>query len=237
MLAPITDPDAFVAARTWWHTLAERVLAPARHAASGRIGLRQAPGGFATPPFGSDDRVVAVDGPDLSVSDRHGLRRGPSGGTLGQVAAFVGVPPDADTGLYTPTTPADPDTRFDGDPEVLSGLAQWFEVGQTALGRWRAGHVDDTPSEIQLWPEHFDLALDLGPEGGRANYGFSPGDEGHTLPYAYVGPWEPTDDPFWNAGSYARLGYDALAAERDPAAAALAFFAAGYAVVTGRPHA
>ena len=42
-----------------------------------------------------------------------------------------------------------------------------------------------------LWPEHFDIAIELGSEadGARANYGFSPGDENHPEPYLYVGPW------------------------------------------------
>jgi hypothetical protein len=46
-----------------------------------------------------------------------------------------------------------------------------------------------------LWPEHFDLAVGV----DEVNYGVSPGDAGHPLPYAYVGPWEPREGPFWNA--------------------------------------
>ena len=49
----------------------------------------------------------------------------------------------------------------------------------------------------------------------------SPGDADHPLPYLYVGPWTPDDDPFWNAGSYARLGYPELEAAEDPIARAL----------------
>jgi hypothetical protein len=52
------------------------------------------------------------------------------------------------------------------------------------------------PSEEPiLWPEHFDLGIAL----DEVNYGVSPGDNGHPLPYAYVGPWTPREGEFWNA--------------------------------------
>ena len=37
-----------------------------------------------------------------------------------------------------------------------------------------------------LWPEHFDVAV----TDNEVNYGVSAGDDGHPLPYAYVGPWD-----------------------------------------------
>jgi hypothetical protein len=40
------------------HRVAEHLLAAARYAASGEIGLVPAPGGFRTPPFGPDGRFV-----------------------------------------------------------------------------------------------------------------------------------------------------------------------------------
>ena len=70
MLAAITDLDAYVSTREGWHTLAERVLAPARHAATGRIGLRAAPGGFTTPEFAGT--TVSVDGTDLVIAGPEG---------------------------------------------------------------------------------------------------------------------------------------------------------------------
>ena len=73
----------------------------------------------------------------------------------------------------------------------------------------------------QLWPEHLDLALAL----DEVNYGGSPGDDEHPLPYLYVGPWTmPADgDAFWNEpfGASTTVGSDL-----DPAAA-LAFFTDG----------
>ena len=53
----------------------------------------------------------------------------------------------------------------------------------------------DDPAEIQLWPEHFDLATSF----AEVNYGLSPGDADHPWPYFYVGPWSPPPaGGFWN---------------------------------------
>jgi hypothetical protein len=232
MLPAINDIDAHVRTREAWHTVAERVLAPARYAATGRIGLRAAPGGFATPACAGT--TMAVDGTTLVVTAAAGTAREPLT-TLGAAAALVGVAPGADTGVYDATTPADPDALLTVDPGAAATLATWFAFGHDVLTRWHDAHAAESPSEIQLWPEHFDLATDLGPDDTRrANYGVSPGDAGHPLPYVYVGPWQPDDDPFWNAGSYARLGYPDLVAAPDPTARALAFLAAGHDLLTRR---
>ena len=233
MLAPITDLDAFLTTRRSWHTLAERVLAPARHRDSGHIGLRAAPGGFATPSFGTG-RVLAVTGTELVVTEGGNTTRHPIT-TLRTAADAVGIEPDSETGVYTATTPSEPDAVLPVDDESASRLGDWISFGAELLGHWRRTHAHDNPTEIQLWPEHFDLALDLGAEGRRANYGASPGDDGHPLPYVYVGPWNASDDPFWNAGTYARLGYEELVGDSDPGATALAFFARGYEVVPSAP--
>jgi hypothetical protein len=71
------------------------------------------------------------------------------------------------------------------------------------------------PSRVQLWPEHFDMAVELGVEsaGRRAAYGCSPGDEEHPEPYVYVAPWEiPPEDELWNATGFrgAELAYAEL---------------------------
>ena len=233
MPVPITDLDTHVATRTTWHTLAERILAPARHAVTGRIGLQSAPGGFATPAFGAD-RVVAVDGSDLTITDGTATHRQRIS-TLDAAATFVGVDPTTDTGVYTPTTSADPAALLVVDAASAIALGDWIAFGQQVLEVWRAAHPEDTPSEIQLWPEHFDLALDLGSESGRANYGASAGDGGHELPYLYVGPWNPNDDAFWNAGTYARLGHAELVASADPEGTAIEFFTRGYTAASPSP--
>lgn len=46
-----------------------------------------------------------------------------------------------------------------------------------------------------LWPEHFDVGIQL----DEVNYGISPGDHYVDEPYAYVGPWTPRTGEFWNA--------------------------------------
>ena len=82
------------------------------------------------------------------------------------------------------------------------------------------------PSEEPiLWPEHFDLGIAL----DEVNYGVSPGDSGHPLPYAYVGPWTPREGEFWNA--LVRRGPDGRAAPDADAVAA--FFTAGRAAAAG----
>ena len=227
MLSPIDDLDRFRTTRTSWHTLAERVLAPARHAATGRIGLRPTPAGIGTPPF-SEGRTLAIEGAELVVNAGDVTTRSPIT-TLRAAAEAAGIDPGSETGLYTPSTPDDPDARLVVDPDMAAVLRDWFALGNRVLLAWSAAHPDDRPSEIQLWPEHFDLALDLGPDSGRANYGASPGDGDHESPYLYVGPWTPNDNEFWNAGTYARLGYEELRADTHPAQLAAHFFAEGYA--------
>lgn len=228
MLIAITDLDAYRATRTSWHALAERVLAPARHAHTGRIGLRPAPGGITTGPFG-DDRSLSLDAGSI-IATAAGTTVSEPITTLGAAAALAEVDLAHPIDVFTPTTPADPDRELALDGDALTALADWFAFAEGLLEHWSADRAAETPSAIQLWPEHFDLALDLGAEGHRANYGASPGDAGHERPYLYVGPWNPDGDPFWNAGTYARLGYDALTTAEDPRAAALAFFRAGHAV-------
>ena len=93
------------------------------------------------------------------------------------------------TGVYTPTTPCEPDAPLAVDFNAARAVGEWFGFVTAVLEQLReeAG-ADDTPSRVQLWPEHFDIAVDLGPDGRRANYGGSPGDAGHPEPYLYVGP-------------------------------------------------
>ena len=103
---------------------------------------------------------------------------------------------------------------LDVDPEAAAALADWYALGDEVL-RALGG-------EPILWPEHFDIAIVI----GEANYGFSPGDEAHAEPYAYVGPFGPVEGGLWNATGFAgaELTYAELLAAPDPRAAALEFF-------------
>jgi hypothetical protein len=107
------------------------------------------------------------------------------------------------------------------DPQAAARLADWYAFGAAIL----AEIADGTASPVRLWPEHFDIAIEMGVQ--RANYGFSPGDEHHPEPYAYVGPWtaEVSGD-LWQATAFrgAELSYAELLAAADQRAAALEFF-------------
>jgi len=68
-------PARLSATRAGLHRIAEHVLAAARYAATGQIGLVASPGGFRTPPFGTDGRFLAVDGAELVAGGAAGSRR------------------------------------------------------------------------------------------------------------------------------------------------------------------
>ena len=81
---------------------------------------------------------------------------------------------------------------------------------------------------MQLWPEHFDVSVELGTEadGRRAGYGASPGDGEHPEPYMYVTPWsQPAAGELWNATVFrgADLPLAELLDADDQRAAALDF--------------
>lgn len=220
---PTVDTETLVASRRSLQAVAEHVLSAARHAATGRIGLRAAPGGFATPPFPSDHgpRQLAVRGAELVTTDDRGEQRIPLT-TLGAVAAAAGVEPGAPRDVYTPATPLDLDRplRVDGDAAAL--LAGWYQLVDEALARLRTELAGEDPAEVQLWPEHFDLAT----TADAVNYGGSPGDDGHPLPYLYVGPHRlpPPDGGFWNEPFGASRPFTTVA----DAGEALAFFLDGH---------
>ncbi len=231
-LRPVTDPRAFAVTRASWHTLAEQVLAPARRQANGKIGLRYTVGGVGTPFFG-DDEQVRIDGTSVAVV-RAGAEHRVAITTVGDVARAAGVEAGAPADLYTPATSAAPDSPLAVDPDTASLLADWFGFGCSVLETLRVeqGALD---SRTQLWPEHFDLSIDLGDEaaGSRGTFGASPGDDTHPEPYLYVTHWAPLAqrDDYWNDDAFggASLAYAALAASDDARATARQFFSAGLA--------
>jgi len=116
------------------------------------------------------------------------------------------------------------------DPEAAAALAAWFAFGAGILEELRAdSDAALAPTPPQLWPEHFDIGMELGDEaaGTRATYGASPGDAEHPEPYLYVATWAtPPDDPFWNATAFggAELSYAELIASADRRATAHEFY-------------
>ena len=114
------------------------------------------------------------------------------------------------------------------DAASATALGDFYGFACSVLEQLRAEYGDLEPSLVQLWPEHFDLAFELGPEakGQRANYGASPGDDVHDEPYLYVGPFDQgISGELWNATDFvgAELGYSELIAADDQRGAALGF--------------
>jgi len=231
-------PATFVETRLALHAVAEHVCCPARHAANGRIGLRFTFRGFGTPFFwaGGDTRQVRVEGAHLVVEDGGGSHRHPLT-TLAAAAEAAGVPLGAPTDVFTATTTADPDAVLAIDPASAEVLGAWFGLAAAALEQLRADEPPaDPPARVQLWPEHFDLATDLGAEaaGTRVTFGASPGDGAEPHPYLYVLPWAEVErGGFWNAESFtgALLPYRSLVGVEHPRDAVLAFFHEGLAEV------
>jgi hypothetical protein len=209
------------------HAVAEHVMAADQYAHKARIGLRQAPGGFATQPFIADgaERRLAVVGTELVVrDDRRGRAsevRAPIT-TLRAAAALAGGTVGMPAEVYRPSPMPDPDAELPIDPAAAELLARFYALVQAALTVLSAELAAEGPADIQLWPEHFDLATTI----SQVNYGGSPGDATHDTPYLYVGPFEPpAPGGFWNESFGASRPLD----EVTGVDAAVDFFRAGRA--------
>lgn len=163
------DPQTLATTRRLLHGVAELVLAGPQHAAYGTIRLRVLPGGF-----GGVALPLRVHGRDL-VWDGG---RMPLGGTCRELATAAGLKATV-PGIYDDASCVDVDEPLRFDADALTLLFGWFERSDAALRAFAPG------AEPVLWPEHFDVGITV----DEVNYGTSPGDEGHPLPYAYVGPW------------------------------------------------
>lgn len=220
-LSPL--PDGFAATVASLHRVAERLVAPARKPDS-EISLRATPGGFGTPEFefGGERHQVLVEGAELVHRAGEEERRAPLS-SLATAASAVAelLPPGAEPS----------EEPLEVDPEASRALGALYGLGAEILGRLvdRASPEDEATAP-RLWPEHFDIAIELGPQarGRRANYGLSPGDADHPEPYLYVGPWSAeVSGELWNAQGFngAELSHAELLAASDQEAAALDFFA------------
>jgi hypothetical protein len=191
--------ERFTTTRHALHAVAEHVLAPARYASDGHIGLRVELDGLGTPRLRGGRQFLVV-GTDIVVRDGGDDRREPLT-TLRAAATFVGVEPGVPADLYAPATALDPDAPLDLDLDAARALHAWYVVVDRALARLgvRADDDPDVPVEPTLWPEHFDLVV----TDGEVNLGGSPGDDAVDEPYLYVGPWaRPLPEAglmFWNA--------------------------------------
>lgn len=217
-------PDQFGAAVASLHRVAETLVAPARKPEN-EIALEATPGGFGTPEFefaGVRQRV-RVEGAEL-VREVDGEERRAPLRTLAEAGAPIVDLLPADVELS--------DEPLDVDPLAAAVLGEWYALGDAVLLQLVAAAAPgDEGMPPRLWPEHFDIAIELGSEavGLRANYGFSPGDDDHPEPYAYVGPWSAeVSGELWNASGFkgAELSYAELLAVADPETLALEFFEA-----------
>jgi hypothetical protein len=119
------------------------------------------------------------------------------------------------------------------DIPAARALGDFYGFACSVLEQLRADEVEGDPSLVQLWPEHFDIAFELGsePGGQRANYGASPGDDEHEEPYLYVGPWNAeVSGDLWNATAFrgAELSYSELLEAEDQRRTAIEFLRERY---------
>lgn len=213
-------PDSFAETRESLHYVAENLIKRKRELETGNeIALCFTPGGFGTPVWdvGADSGAsgqARVEGDRLVLVEDGEERRCPAGDLVAG-AALLGVgSPDRET--------------VEVDPNACAALADWYAFGTVVLADLIERHADLDPAPIRLWPEHFDVATELGSEtrGTRANYGASPGDHDHPEPYIYVGPWDQeVGGEIWNATAFvgAELTYEELAGAEDQLGTALAF--------------
>jgi hypothetical protein len=216
-------PDSFGSTREALHRVAEEVVAPARKPHN-EIALRQTPNGFGTPEFEFEgERVqVRVEIADIVLERGDHAIRAPLT-SLADAGALVGAK------LLPDGLPAD-SFPLDIDPVAAAVLADFYKLASRALTGLRSSVPEDADaSDINLWPEHFDIAFEAGAEeaGRRANYGASPGDDEHEQPYFYVGPWTAeVEGELWNATGFtgAELGYSDLLDAEDAERVAVDFF-------------
>jgi hypothetical protein len=165
------------------HAVAELLLASPQYAESGTIKLRATPGGFGT--VKTPD--ARVEGNMLVVGDRAFEL---SGRTVQEVADAAGIVLRSLDDLYSGGCGLTGDHSLVVHDACAARIAEAFRRGEEAL----AAFAPEAPRV--LWPEHFDLGISIEP----VNYGVSPGDSSIPEPYAYVGPWRPSEytGQFWN---------------------------------------
>jgi hypothetical protein len=228
-------PAGFDTTRRSLHQLAFFAVAPRRYAATGKLGLRYTHRGFGTPFFAADEQVRVESG-------RLAYQRGHEvdsivPGNLGEACEFLGVPYRETwfEDFHDPLAPIGPTADLHVDTESANALGDWFGFATLALERARRMRGAADVSRVQLWPEHFDPAVEIGSheEGRRASYGASPGDDAHPEPYLYVAAWSEIDraDPFWNDTTFngASLPYSDILDSDDQLDAALFFFRRAHA--------
>lgn len=233
-------PAGYAAGREALHRLGAYVMAPVRHAANGKFGLRFTLDGFGTPFFGGDRQVrVAAD---VVVDQRGEAARSIAITTLREVAEALGGEVDELTRESDGPAAGDVDEPLRVDPSVTGFLGAWYGMATAALELLRARHPDAT--RPQLWPGHFDVAVELGDTAVRGSYGASPGDAAIGEPYLYVSVWDPDaaglerGADVWNASAFPGrvLRLSDLDAGTDPVPQAVRFWAETYDLLIQARH-
>jgi hypothetical protein len=204
-------PADFGRTRNALHRLACYVIAPARKARTGRIGLIPVDGGFGAPPFDDGSQLIVVgDTIEFRPDQSHAIT------TLDAAAAFLGVELTPDPGVGGDLPPFDTGT-LEVDPAASRALGRWYELAAPLMAEF---------PNAWIWPEHFDLGATVDDH----IIGFSPGDADYDEPYVYVGP-RPKGangrNPFWNASFGAVSTYHELQLFAEPSAVAASFIRRG----------
>ncbi len=235
-------PQRFARRRTDFHRLAYSVVAEARRLANSKFGLRYTKDGFGTPFFTDEsgaDVQVRVEGIQLVVQ-RGDEVDSQKISTLEAAGRLVGVDPSTEAAEDDSPELGELDDPLIVDEASAEFIADWFGFATSVLEEFRLTPGAKDPSRVQLWPGHFDVALEVGSaeREQRATYGASLGDDAHDEPYLYVGAWGEVDrsNSFWNDETFsgATVSYTDLLEEPDPREAALVFFQTGYQLIKGR---
>lgn len=227
------------AQRNTLQRIATHVVAQAQQRATGHFALMPLPGGFGTPQFGDDRHRVRMAGGSMFVETARAERGGETdaattvhmvaGSTIRDLCAAAGFEADPRfrVGDDTPEL-GDLDEMLFLESAATTVLGDWYALGQRAMDMALASFPDPQASVVRLWPEHFDVGVDLAARPDRrVNLGAAAGDSFHQEPYLYVGPWgdeRPGPDEFWNAPFGATLGFADLDVAENPLATAAEFF-------------
>jgi hypothetical protein len=207
------DPYILATTRGRLHGIGECLLAGPQRRAGGGLALRVTPGGFAT----TGEPALRLDGTDLVIGER---ARVAVVGTFAALADALGVEFGAPADEYPDGSNESAADDASLDPASARLIEDWFLLADAAL---RVLAPEVTPI---LWPEHFDVAIDL----DGTTYGASAGDSFHPAPYAYVSSQDRGGSDFWNAPFGAVRDHTQMGAIGD----LVEFWRAGQALLTAR---
>lgn len=186
--------DDLATTRRSLHAVAEHIMAGPQHRLAGTIRLVVTADGFSTIALVGAAGRLEVRGASLVAHRPAAELQVPLAGSIAEVAEAVGVDPGAPVGVYSDGSGADASFEVVVEPASTQEILRVLAMGDAALRRFTMRHGSEGSPVPVLWPEHFDVGIDL----DEVNYGVSPGDGFITEPYAYVGPWQQRLGPFWN---------------------------------------